>query len=210
MKPHRMQRYRASNDPQFEEKAAAIIGLYLNPGSSGPAPAAISRSGREAWIRILSPRNAAVVCCADSSYWGGQPTPYQPGIRRVPGRGGRHPAGRPRGARHAARQRDSALHADLFLLVESGRKLVQQAAAGRNRPRNLHLRRGPEAQNPPLLSVFIRRPPNHSSGNTPMFANGSSVVAMAQGLPTSSGGVSASVLSSYRSPPHRTHYRCGN
>jgi hypothetical protein len=31
LKPHRMDRYLASNDPKFEEKAAAIIGLYLNP-----------------------------------------------------------------------------------------------------------------------------------------------------------------------------------
>lgn len=31
LKPHRLERYRASNDPQFEEKAGAIIGLYLNP-----------------------------------------------------------------------------------------------------------------------------------------------------------------------------------
>jgi transposase len=30
LKPHRLERYMASNDPQFEEKAAAIIGLYLN------------------------------------------------------------------------------------------------------------------------------------------------------------------------------------
>jgi hypothetical protein len=27
LKPHRLQRYMASNDPQFEEKAADIIGL---------------------------------------------------------------------------------------------------------------------------------------------------------------------------------------
>jgi transposase len=31
LKPHRMERYLASNDPEFEQKAAAIIGLYLNP-----------------------------------------------------------------------------------------------------------------------------------------------------------------------------------
>jgi transposase len=39
LKPHRLQRYMASNDPRFEEKAADIIGLYINP-----------------------PRNAAVFC----------------------------------------------------------------------------------------------------------------------------------------------------
>jgi len=31
LKPHRLNRYMASDDPQFEEKAAQIIGLYLNP-----------------------------------------------------------------------------------------------------------------------------------------------------------------------------------
>jgi transposase len=31
LKPHRLERYMASNDPAFEQKAAAIIGLYLHP-----------------------------------------------------------------------------------------------------------------------------------------------------------------------------------
>ncbi|MGH8415455.1 MAG: IS630 family transposase [Gammaproteobacteria bacterium] len=31
LKPHRMERYMASDDPDFETKAADIIGLYLNP-----------------------------------------------------------------------------------------------------------------------------------------------------------------------------------
>jgi transposase len=31
IKPHRLERYMASNDPQFEEKAADVIGLYMNP-----------------------------------------------------------------------------------------------------------------------------------------------------------------------------------
>jgi hypothetical protein len=30
VKPHRLERYMASNDADFESKAAAIIGLYLN------------------------------------------------------------------------------------------------------------------------------------------------------------------------------------
>jgi transposase len=33
LKPHRLERYMASNDPKFEAKAADIIGLYLNPPS---------------------------------------------------------------------------------------------------------------------------------------------------------------------------------
>lgn len=31
LKPHRLDRYMASNDPAFEEKAAEIIGLYMEP-----------------------------------------------------------------------------------------------------------------------------------------------------------------------------------
>jgi transposase len=31
LQPHRLERYMASNDPHFEEKAADIIGLYMNP-----------------------------------------------------------------------------------------------------------------------------------------------------------------------------------
>lgn len=31
LKPHRLKRYMASNDPDFERKAADLIGLYLNP-----------------------------------------------------------------------------------------------------------------------------------------------------------------------------------
>jgi transposase len=37
LRPHRIERYMASNDPDFERKAADIIGLYLNP----PAHAAV-------------------------------------------------------------------------------------------------------------------------------------------------------------------------
>ena len=45
LKPHRLDRYMASNDPHFEEKAAAIIGLYLNP-----------------------PQNAAVFCIDEKNH----------------------------------------------------------------------------------------------------------------------------------------------
>lgn len=37
LKPHRVERYMLSDDPNFEEKAADVIGLYLNP----PAHAAV-------------------------------------------------------------------------------------------------------------------------------------------------------------------------
>jgi transposase len=44
LRPHRLERYMASNDPKFEEKATAIIGLYLEP-----------------------PQNAAVFCVDEKS-----------------------------------------------------------------------------------------------------------------------------------------------
>ena len=31
LRPHRLERHMASNDPPFESKAADIIGLYLHP-----------------------------------------------------------------------------------------------------------------------------------------------------------------------------------
>ena len=37
LRPHRLDRYMASNDPDFEKKAADVIGLYMNP----PAHAAV-------------------------------------------------------------------------------------------------------------------------------------------------------------------------
>ena len=75
VQPHRSRSYMASNDPQFEEKAADIIGLYLKP----PVHAAVfcvdeksaiqrsidwtgfatfSRPRRTIWLRVLPPWNA--------------------------------------------------------------------------------------------------------------------------------------------------------
>ena len=34
LKPHRLERYMASNDPEFESKAADIIGLYCKPAAA--------------------------------------------------------------------------------------------------------------------------------------------------------------------------------
>jgi hypothetical protein len=31
LKPHRLENYMASNEPDFETKAADIVGLYMNP-----------------------------------------------------------------------------------------------------------------------------------------------------------------------------------
>ena len=76
LQPHRWRSYLISDDPEFEDKAADIIGLYLNPpvqaaifsvdseecypsiGSLGPGFAPFSRPGRRSRLRILSPWNA--------------------------------------------------------------------------------------------------------------------------------------------------------
>ena len=56
IKPHRFERYLASNDPDFERKAADIIGLYLNP----PQHAAVFASTRRAPFRRWT---ASTRCC---------------------------------------------------------------------------------------------------------------------------------------------------
>src|SRR4029434_3905752 len=49
LKPHRLERYMVSDDPQFETKAADIIGLYLNP----PAHAAVFCVDEKSAIQAL-------------------------------------------------------------------------------------------------------------------------------------------------------------
>lgn len=49
LKPHRVEGYMASNDPDFEKKAADIIGLYLNP----PAHAAVFCVDEKTHIQAL-------------------------------------------------------------------------------------------------------------------------------------------------------------
>jgi transposase len=49
LQPHRIERYMASNDPDFEKKAADIIGLYLNP----PAHAAVFCVDEKTHIQAL-------------------------------------------------------------------------------------------------------------------------------------------------------------
>ena len=80
LRPHRLERYMASDDPDFESKAADIIGLYLHPpqhaavfcvdekvshpsfGPSRPCSSAFARTSREAWVRVLSPRDFIALC----------------------------------------------------------------------------------------------------------------------------------------------------
>ncbi len=49
LRPHRLDRYMASNDPEFERKAADMIGLYMNP----PQHAAVFCVGEKTAIQAL-------------------------------------------------------------------------------------------------------------------------------------------------------------
>jgi transposase len=53
LKPHRLERYMASDDPDFERKAADIIGLYLNP----PQHAAVFCIDEKTAIQALDRRD---------------------------------------------------------------------------------------------------------------------------------------------------------
>ena len=53
LKPHRLERYMASNDPHFEEKATDIIGLHLNP----PQHAAVFPVDEKSAIQALDRRD---------------------------------------------------------------------------------------------------------------------------------------------------------
>src|SRR6201993_1590939 len=63
IQPHRLRRYMASDDPQFEEKAADVIGLYLNPPEHSAVFAVDEKSAIQALDRLdpvlpLSPGRA--------------------------------------------------------------------------------------------------------------------------------------------------------
>src|ERR1700687_5905332 len=63
LQPHRLRRYMASTDPEFEEKAADIIGLYLKPPVNAAVFCVDEKSAIQALDRLhpvlaLSPRRA--------------------------------------------------------------------------------------------------------------------------------------------------------
>ncbi|MGA8439275.1 MAG: hypothetical protein WB762_32505 [Candidatus Sulfotelmatobacter sp.] len=59
LKPHRLERYMASNDPDFESKAADIIGLYLHP----PQHAAVFCLDEKTAIQALDRLDTRYCCC---------------------------------------------------------------------------------------------------------------------------------------------------
>jgi len=80
LKPHRLERYMASDDPDFERKAADIISLYMHPPQHAAVFCVDEKSaiqaldqldpvlpmspgaGRAARIRILPSRHALAIC----------------------------------------------------------------------------------------------------------------------------------------------------
>jgi transposase len=63
LQPHRFERYMLSDDPNFEQKAADVIGLYLNPPQHGAVFAADEKTAIQALDRLdpvlpLSPGRA--------------------------------------------------------------------------------------------------------------------------------------------------------
>jgi hypothetical protein len=79
LKPQRLDRYMASNDPDLERKAADVIGLYVNPPAhaavfcvdektaiqgarpQGPSPPAVAPPGRAARLWVLPTRHVVSV-----------------------------------------------------------------------------------------------------------------------------------------------------
>src|ERR1700691_3455231 len=64
LKPHRLERYLASDDPEFETKAADILGLYLHPPQHAAVFCVDEKTAIQALDRLdpvlpLSPRRAA-------------------------------------------------------------------------------------------------------------------------------------------------------
>ncbi len=99
LQPHRLERYMTSNDPDFEAKAADIIGLYLEPPQHAavfcvdektaiqaldrldPVAAAVAGASGTARLRILPAWNAVLICgpgCEDRQGAGeDSETPHQ-------------------------------------------------------------------------------------------------------------------------------------
>jgi hypothetical protein len=106
LQPQRLDRYMASQDPDFEAKAADIIGLYLNP----PQHAVLNvKTGRVAGKTARRHTSGEFVGFARQSV-GAQNADG----RAVPGR---------------ASEGAISLHTDLLVLVESGGDLVCQDRA---------------------------------------------------------------------------------
>lgn len=126
LQPHRLERRLVSNDPDFETKAADVIGLYLNPPAHAAifcvdektaiqtldrkdrmdrmlplAPGRAESHGfeykRKGALSLLAALNTAT--CAGSNGHDRR-APHQRAVRRLPGRRACQPARRPRDPCH--------------------------------------------------------------------------------------------------------------
>src|SRR5829696_6939829 len=104
--PHRFERYMLSDDPDFEQKAADVIGLYLNPPKRAVVVAVDEKTASQAlarldpllplspgraepaWVRVLPPRHLVSVCGAEHAHRRDhrpdRAAPHQRGVHRVP------------------------------------------------------------------------------------------------------------------------------
>src|ERR1022692_3823727 len=111
LKPHRLERYMPSDDPEFEPKAADILGLYLRPPQHAAVFCVDEKTAIQALDRLdpvlpLSPGRAerhgfeyyrhgtlSLVCGAQYRHWPrprqNRRPPHQPRVRRLSPRGGR-------------------------------------------------------------------------------------------------------------------------
>jgi hypothetical protein len=125
--------------------------------------AAIARTSREARVRVSPAR--------DSLY-----AALNPQTGEILGQTGKRLLA-------AALQCEVALHANLLVLAQSSRELVQQASARRNRLRYLYLRCRPETQDPALYSPLSESSQTLSLEILRCQQTGSGVVAMLRDSP---------------------------
>ena len=67
LQPHRFERYMESDDPDFEQKAADVIGLYVNPPDfrSAASHRAVQTSGSEPLLRHGHDAHVQIVSFAE-------------------------------------------------------------------------------------------------------------------------------------------------
>src|SRR5882724_6292872 len=122
LKPHRLERYMASDDPEFEVKAADIRAQYRHR----PRARQNRGSPHQPRVRCLSPGSSIFMSAsATDSYHPRQSlSPQNSGGPRVPATTSTSPV---------------SLHAHLLLLAQPGRDLVRQDRTRGYRPRHFHL-----------------------------------------------------------------------
>src|SRR5882724_3840426 len=194
LKPHRLDRYLATKDPDFEKKAADIIGLYLNP----PAHAAVFCVDEKTAIQALDRKDPVLPLSPGRADRDGagqdRRTTHVRGVRRLPVGHRRSPATgqrdscdrrQPLGPQDrdghrvpgAPSARSPALHPDVLFLAQPDRALVRQDRARCDCSRGVHLDPRPAEKaheiHPPLqpgpedceVALLRSHAPHHSQFN---------------------------------------------